>query len=135
MSTKKTKINEVQVIEGAQCNEEKQESDQDSAISQDTPAEDYHIENITAFFQVTEVHTHLPLYSRSWYNLINIKKARILKIETSRGKGFTLGASCITSILINHDAKVNLETGAFSTCVGNDYPQTILHEWKTISYQ
>ncbi|MBW0553212.1 hypothetical protein O181_092927 [Austropuccinia psidii MF-1] len=61
--TKKTKINEVQVIEEIQCTEEKEESDQDSAVSEDTPVEDYPIENITAFFEVTEVHTHLPQYS------------------------------------------------------------------------
>ncbi|MBW0567672.1 hypothetical protein O181_107387 [Austropuccinia psidii MF-1] len=61
--TKKAKINEVQVIEGIQCNEEKEESDQDSAVSEDTPVEDYPIEKITAFLEVTEVHTHFPQHS------------------------------------------------------------------------
>ncbi|MBW0483331.1 hypothetical protein O181_023046 [Austropuccinia psidii MF-1] len=65
--TKKAKINEVQ------CDEEKEESDQDSAVSEDQPMEDYPIENITAFFQVTEVHTHLPPYSEDCCNLINIQ--------------------------------------------------------------
>ncbi|MBW0559555.1 hypothetical protein O181_099270 [Austropuccinia psidii MF-1] len=58
--TKKEKINEGQLIEEAQCTEEKEESDLDSAVSEDTPEEDYPIENITAFFEITEVHTHLP---------------------------------------------------------------------------
>ncbi|MBW0548430.1 hypothetical protein O181_088145 [Austropuccinia psidii MF-1] len=58
--TKKTKINEVVVIEEVQCTEEKEESDPDSAVSEDTQVEDYPIENITAFFAVTEVHTHVP---------------------------------------------------------------------------
>ncbi|MBW0554029.1 hypothetical protein O181_093744 [Austropuccinia psidii MF-1] len=58
--TKKTKINEVQVIEEVQCTEEKEESVLDSEVSEDTPVEDYTIENITAFFEVTEVHTHFP---------------------------------------------------------------------------
>ncbi|MBW0542942.1 hypothetical protein O181_082657 [Austropuccinia psidii MF-1] len=62
--TKKTKINEVQVIEEAQCTEEKEESDLDSAVSEDIPVEDYPIEKITAFFEVTEVHTHFPQYTR-----------------------------------------------------------------------
>ncbi|MBW0568753.1 hypothetical protein O181_108468 [Austropuccinia psidii MF-1] len=39
--TKKTKINEVQVIEEVQCTEEKEESDLDSTVSEDTPVEDY----------------------------------------------------------------------------------------------
>ncbi|MBW0531652.1 hypothetical protein O181_071367 [Austropuccinia psidii MF-1] len=38
--TKKTKINEVQFIEEVQCTEEKEESDLDSAVSEDTPVED-----------------------------------------------------------------------------------------------
>ncbi|MBW0560153.1 hypothetical protein O181_099868 [Austropuccinia psidii MF-1] len=61
--TKKTNINEVQAIEEVQCTEEKEESYLDSALSQDTRVEEYSIENITAFFEVTEVHTHLPQYN------------------------------------------------------------------------
>ncbi|MBW0545687.1 hypothetical protein O181_085402 [Austropuccinia psidii MF-1] len=64
--TKKAKINEAQVIEGIQCIEEKEESDQDSGFSEDTPVEDYPIENITDFFEVTEVHTLLPQYSEDF---------------------------------------------------------------------
>ncbi|MBW0566820.1 hypothetical protein O181_106535 [Austropuccinia psidii MF-1] len=88
--TKKTKINEVQ------CTEEKEESDLDSAVSEDTPVEDYPIENITALFEVTEVHTHLPQYSEDCQNLINIWDARMCKTKPARGKGYTAGASCIT---------------------------------------
>ncbi|MBW0519413.1 hypothetical protein O181_059128 [Austropuccinia psidii MF-1] len=58
--TRNTKINEIQVIEEVQYTEQKEGSDQDSAVSEDTPVEDYPIENITAFFEVTEFHTHLP---------------------------------------------------------------------------
>ncbi|MBW0555570.1 hypothetical protein O181_095285 [Austropuccinia psidii MF-1] len=39
--TKKAKINEVKVIEEVQCTEEKEESDLDSTVSEDTPVEDY----------------------------------------------------------------------------------------------
>ncbi|MBW0541076.1 hypothetical protein O181_080791 [Austropuccinia psidii MF-1] len=111
---KKTKSNEVQVIEEVQCDEEKEESDQDSAVSEDTPVEDYFIEKITAFFEVTEVHTNLPQYSEYFYNLINIQDARMCNTKPVRGKGYTSGASCITSILMNDvEGKVNLDTGAF----------------------
>ncbi|MBW0538517.1 hypothetical protein O181_078232 [Austropuccinia psidii MF-1] len=44
--TKKTKINEVQVIEEAQCTEGKEESDLDSAVSEDTPVEDYPLKTL-----------------------------------------------------------------------------------------
>ncbi|MBW0510206.1 hypothetical protein O181_049921 [Austropuccinia psidii MF-1] len=125
--TKKTKINEVQVIKEAQCNEEKEESDLDSALSEDTPGAEYPIENITAFFEVTKVHTHLPQYSEYFHNLINIQDPIMCKTKPARGKGYTAGASCITSILMNDiEAKVNLDTGAFCTCVGKGYLQAIL---------
>ncbi|MBW0536555.1 hypothetical protein O181_076270 [Austropuccinia psidii MF-1] len=54
------------------------------------------------------------------------------KTKPARGKGYTAGASCITSILMNDiEAKVNLDTGAFSTCVGKDYLHAILPGWKS----
>ncbi|MBW0581232.1 hypothetical protein O181_120947 [Austropuccinia psidii MF-1] len=53
------------------------------------------------------------------------------KTKPARGKGYTAGASCITSILMNDiEDKVNLDTGAFCTCVSKDYLQVILPEWK-----
>ncbi|MBW0564052.1 hypothetical protein O181_103767 [Austropuccinia psidii MF-1] len=125
----KTKINEFQVIEEAQCTAEKEESDLDSAFSEDTPVEDYLIENITAFFEVTEVHTHFPQDSEDCNHLINIHDAIMCKTKPARGKGYTAGASCITSILINDiRARVNLDTGAVCTCVGKDHIQAILPE-------
>ncbi|MBW0526252.1 hypothetical protein O181_065967 [Austropuccinia psidii MF-1] len=108
--TKKTKINEVQVIEEVQCTEAKQEPDPDSAVSEDTPVEDYPIENITAFLEVTEVHSQLPQYSEDSHNLINIQDARMCK---------------------TNPARVNLDTGEFCTCVGKDYLQAILPGWKS----
>ncbi|MBW0590203.1 hypothetical protein O181_129918 [Austropuccinia psidii MF-1] len=129
--TKKTKINEAQFIKEVQCTEEEEELDLDSAVFEDTPVEDYPTEIITDFFEVTEVHTHLPQYSEDCNNLINIQDDRICKTKPARGKGYTAGASCITSALMNDiEAKVNLDTGAFCTCVGKYYLQTILPGWK-----
>ncbi|MBW0484936.1 hypothetical protein O181_024651 [Austropuccinia psidii MF-1] len=64
--TKNIKIDEAQVIQDLQGSEEKEESDQDAAISEETPSEEHSIENITDFFKVTEVHTHLPQYSEDF---------------------------------------------------------------------
>ncbi|MBW0464191.1 hypothetical protein O181_003906 [Austropuccinia psidii MF-1] len=53
------------------------------------------------------------------------------KTKPYRGKGYTAGESCITSFLINDvEAKVNLDTGESCTCIGKDYPEVILPEWK-----
>ncbi|MBW0559099.1 hypothetical protein O181_098814 [Austropuccinia psidii MF-1] len=125
--TKKTKINEAQVIEEVQCTEENEECDLYSEVCEDTPVEDYPIENIKSFFEVTKVHTYLPQYSEYYHNLINIQDARMYRTKPSRGRGYTSGAFCITSILINDiEARVNLDTGEFCTCVGKDYLQAIL---------
>ncbi|MBW0487704.1 hypothetical protein O181_027419 [Austropuccinia psidii MF-1] len=119
------------VIEEVQCTEEKEESDLDSAVPEETPVEDYFIENIKAFFEVTEVHTHLAQYSKDCHNLINIQDARMCKTKPARGKGYTAAASCITSVLRNDiEEKVNLDTGAFCNCVGKDYVQEIFLGWK-----
>ncbi|MBW0548243.1 hypothetical protein O181_087958 [Austropuccinia psidii MF-1] len=129
--TKKAKINEVQVIEATQFDEEKEEYYQDSSVSEDTLIENYPIMNITAFFEVTEVHTHLPQYSEDCCNLINIQDVRMSKTKPSRGKGYTSGEYYITLILMNDtEAKLNLDTGALITFVGNNYLQAILPEWK-----
>ncbi|MBW0534443.1 hypothetical protein O181_074158 [Austropuccinia psidii MF-1] len=48
--TKNTKINEAKVIEEVQCTEVKEESDLYSAVSEDTPVEDYPIEKIEVVF-------------------------------------------------------------------------------------
>ncbi|MBW0549749.1 hypothetical protein O181_089464 [Austropuccinia psidii MF-1] len=109
--TKKTEINEAQVIEDFKFTEEKEESDLGSAVSEDTPVEEYPIENITDFFEVTEVHTHLPQYIEDCHTLINIQDARMCKTKPARGK-------------------VNLDTGAFCSCVGKYYLQAILPGWK-----
>ncbi|MBW0512966.1 hypothetical protein O181_052681 [Austropuccinia psidii MF-1] len=98
---KKTKITEVQIMEEVQYTKENKEPYQYYAVSEGTPIEYYFIENITAFFEVTEVHTHLQQYSEDCYNLINIQDARMCKAKSARGKGYTSGASCITSVLIN----------------------------------
>ncbi|MBW0524802.1 hypothetical protein O181_064517 [Austropuccinia psidii MF-1] len=55
--TKKVTINEIRVAE------EKEESNHDSAISEDAQVEESPAENIRAFFEVREVHTHFTHYS------------------------------------------------------------------------
>ncbi|MBW0554632.1 hypothetical protein O181_094347 [Austropuccinia psidii MF-1] len=79
-------MNECQVIKEVLCAEEKEESDQDSSISDDTPAEEHFIENITAFFEITEFHTHLPQYSEDFYSLIIIHYSRMLSLNKATYK-------------------------------------------------
>ncbi|MBW0520035.1 hypothetical protein O181_059750 [Austropuccinia psidii MF-1] len=52
------------------------------------------------------------------------------KTKPAKGKVYTSGASCMTSILMyDIEAIVNLHTGEFCICVGKDYLQATLPEW------
>ncbi|MBW0584796.1 hypothetical protein O181_124511 [Austropuccinia psidii MF-1] len=51
---RKTKINEVEVIKDVKCTEEEEEFEKYSAVSKDTPVEDYSIESITDFFEFSQ---------------------------------------------------------------------------------
>ncbi|MBW0468382.1 hypothetical protein O181_008097 [Austropuccinia psidii MF-1] len=134
--TKNTKINEVEVIGDVQCAEEKEKSQQEYKISEDTPAEDYAIENSTAFIEVTEFHTHLPQYSEDFCNLISVLDARMCKNKPARGKGYMFGASLIKSVLLNDiEAKFNLDTGEFYICVGKTTFKAYFPNRRTIYYQ
>ncbi|MBW0503908.1 hypothetical protein O181_043623 [Austropuccinia psidii MF-1] len=53
------------------------------------------------------------------------------KAKPARGKGYTVGSSCITNILMNNkEAKIHLDSGAFCTCVGKDYLGMIYTNWQ-----
>ncbi|MBW0555676.1 hypothetical protein O181_095391 [Austropuccinia psidii MF-1] len=117
----KIKINEVQVIEEVQFTEGKEESDLDSAVSEDTLAEDYSIEKITFFFEFTEFHTDLQLYSEDCHNLMNIQDARMCKPKPARGKDY------LQAILPGWKSHVlPIEVVQFSSSSNNMYPLCIL---------
>ncbi|MBW0570218.1 hypothetical protein O181_109933 [Austropuccinia psidii MF-1] len=89
------------------------------------------IENINVSFEVTEVHTHVPQYSDECIDLIHVQDAKLQRAKPSRGKGYTAGASFITSIVINNrEAKLHIDSGVFCTCVGKDYLDRIYTNWK-----
>ncbi|MBW0552969.1 hypothetical protein O181_092684 [Austropuccinia psidii MF-1] len=89
------------------------------------------IQNINFSFEVTEVHNHLPQYSDECMDLIHVQDAKMQRPKPSRGKGYTAESSCITNIVIkNKEAKINLESGAFCTCVGKNYLGMIYTNWQ-----
>ncbi|MBW0502691.1 hypothetical protein O181_042406 [Austropuccinia psidii MF-1] len=63
--------------------------------------------------------------------LIHVQDAKIQKPKPVRGNVYTAGASCITNIVINNrEDKLNLDSGAFCTCVGKDCLDRIYTNWK-----
>ncbi|MBW0516334.1 hypothetical protein O181_056049 [Austropuccinia psidii MF-1] len=106
------------------------ESDSEHSEEEGIPDE-LSIENINFFFELTEVHTHLPQYSYECMDVMHVQEAKMQKSKPSRGQGYTDGASCITNIVINNrEAKLHLDSGAFCTCVGKDYLYSIYTNWK-----
>ncbi|MBW0498191.1 hypothetical protein O181_037906 [Austropuccinia psidii MF-1] len=105
-------------------------SDYEPSQEEEIPDE-LSIENINVSFEVTEVHTHLPQYSDKCMDLIHVQDAKMQRPKPAKGKGYIAGASCITNIVIkNREAKLHLDSGAFFTCIGKDYLDSIYINWK-----
>ncbi|MBW0520976.1 hypothetical protein O181_060691 [Austropuccinia psidii MF-1] len=130
---KRTRMNEVE-IEKDDTKETNDvpvhEIDSEPSEEEELPDE-RSIENINVFFEVTEVHTHLPQYSDECMNLTHVQDAKMQTTKPARGKGYTAGKFCITNIVIkNREAKIDLESGSFCTCVGNNYLDNIYTNWQ-----
>ncbi|MBW0475783.1 hypothetical protein O181_015498 [Austropuccinia psidii MF-1] len=55
-------------------------------------------------------------------DFIHEKDAKMKKPKPGGGKGYEAGSFFITNIVIgNKEAKINLESGSFCACVGNDH--------------
>ncbi|MBW0537761.1 hypothetical protein O181_077476 [Austropuccinia psidii MF-1] len=131
---KKTRKNEIEVDKAEDTkktdNVSLHDSDSESSEEEEVPDE-LSIENMSVSFEVTEVHTHLPQYSDESMDLIQVQDAKIQKAKTARGKGYTSGSSCITNIVMNNrEAKIHLGSGAFCTCFGKVYLDSIYTNWK-----
>ncbi|MBW0564100.1 hypothetical protein O181_103815 [Austropuccinia psidii MF-1] len=131
---KKRKINEIEIDKAEDTKETNNlslhASDSEPSEEEEIPDE-LSIENINVSLNVTEVHTHLPQYSDECIDLIHVQDAIMKKTKPARGKGYTVGASCITNIVINkREAKLHLDSGAFFPCVGKDYLDRTYTRWQ-----
>ncbi|MBW0519768.1 hypothetical protein O181_059483 [Austropuccinia psidii MF-1] len=130
---KKTRINEIEIdiVEDTKETNNVSLHDSDSEPSEEEMPDELSIEIITVCFEVTEVHTHLPQYSDEFMDLIHVQDAKMQRTKPSRGTGYTVGASCITNIVINNrESKLYLYSGAFCACFGKDYLDRIYTNWK-----
>ncbi|MBW0492820.1 hypothetical protein O181_032535 [Austropuccinia psidii MF-1] len=130
---KKTRINEIEIEKTEDTKEKSDVSvhESDSEPSKEELPPQLSIENIIVSFEVTEVHTHLTQYSDECMHLIHVQDVKMQKIKPSRGEAYTSGSSCITNIVIhNKEASINLDSGAFFTCVGKNYHDKGYTNWK-----
>ncbi|MBW0533079.1 hypothetical protein O181_072794 [Austropuccinia psidii MF-1] len=89
---KKTRINEIEIDKVEDTKETNDfslhDSDSDPSGEEEVPDE-LSIENINVYFEVTEVHTHLPQYSDECMYLIHVQDTKIQNNKPARGKGYT----------------------------------------------
>ncbi|MBW0591759.1 hypothetical protein O181_131474 [Austropuccinia psidii MF-1] len=53
------------------------------------------------------------------------------RTKPAKGMGYTAGKSSISIFMVdNQEGKVNLDTGAYCTCVGKSYLKTIVPDWQ-----
>ncbi|MBW0505028.1 hypothetical protein O181_044743 [Austropuccinia psidii MF-1] len=133
---KKAKINEIVETEDHNEKEEESDSEKDTEESETSESDEINIinaqiNNIDLIYEVLDVNSNLSQAETSDTNLTNIQDAKLYRTKTSKGMGYTAGKSSISIVMVgNQEAKVNLDTGAYCTCVGKSYLKTIVPDWE-----
>ncbi|MBW0559393.1 hypothetical protein O181_099108 [Austropuccinia psidii MF-1] len=133
---KKAKINEI--VETKNRNDKEEESDSEKETEESETSEsdeiniiDAEINNIDIIYEVLDVKSNLPRAGTSDTNLKNVQDAKLYKTKPARGMGYKAGKSSIGIFMVdNQEAKVNLDTGEYFTCVGKIYLQTVVPDWQ-----
>ncbi|MBW0569218.1 hypothetical protein O181_108933 [Austropuccinia psidii MF-1] len=116
--------------------EEESYSEQDSEESETSESDEANIinaqiNNLYLIYEVLDVNSNLPQVGTSDKSLTNIQDAKFYRTKPEKGMGYTDGNSSISFIMVgNQDAKVNLDTGAYCTCVGKSYLKTSVPDWE-----
>ncbi|MBW0591559.1 hypothetical protein O181_131274, partial [Austropuccinia psidii MF-1] len=133
---KKAKINEI--VETENHNDKEEESDSEKETEQSEASEsdqiniiNAQINNIDIIYEVLDVSSNLPQAGASDTNLTNLQDAKLYRTKPAKGMGYTAGKSSISIVMVNNqEEKVNLDTGAYCTCVGKGYLETIVPDWQ-----
>ncbi|MBW0551406.1 hypothetical protein O181_091121 [Austropuccinia psidii MF-1] len=133
---KKAKINEIVETESHNDKEEESDSEKETEESETSESDEINIinaqiNNIDIIYEVLDVNSNLPQVGTSDTNLTNVQDAKMYRTKPEKGMGYTAGKSSISIVMVdNQEAKVNLDTGAYCTCVGKSYLKTIVPDWK-----
>ncbi|MBW0543144.1 hypothetical protein O181_082859 [Austropuccinia psidii MF-1] len=133
---KKAKNNEI--VETEDHNDKEEESDSEKDIEESETSEsdetniiNAQINNIYSIYQVLDVNSNLPQVGTYEKSLTNIQDAKFNRIKPEKGMGYTADKSSISIVMVeNQEAKLNLDTGAYCTCVGKNYLKTIVSDWE-----
>ncbi|MBW0582473.1 hypothetical protein O181_122188 [Austropuccinia psidii MF-1] len=133
---KKAKINEIVETENHNDKEEASDSKKETEESETSESDGTniivaHMNNIDIAYEVLDVNSNMPQVGISDTNLTNVKDAKLYITKPAKGMGYTAGKSSISIVMVNNqEAKVNLDTGAYCTCVGKSYLKTIVPDWQ-----
>ncbi|MBW0588587.1 hypothetical protein O181_128302, partial [Austropuccinia psidii MF-1] len=133
---KKAKIDEIVETEDHYDKEEEYDSERDTQGSETSKSDgisiiNAQINNIDLIYEVLDVNSNLPQVGSSDTNLTNIQDAKLYRTQPAKGMGYKAGESSISIVMVgNQEEKVNLDTGAYCTCVGKCYLETIVPDWE-----
>ncbi|MBW0562253.1 hypothetical protein O181_101968 [Austropuccinia psidii MF-1] len=133
---KKAKINEIVEIEDHNDKEEESASEKDTKESETSESDETNIinaqiNNIYLIYEVLYFNSNLPQVETSDTNLTNIQDAKLYRTKPAKGMGDTAEKSSMSIVMVgNQEEKVNLDTGAYCTCVGKSYLKTIVPYWE-----
>ncbi|MBW0525587.1 hypothetical protein O181_065302 [Austropuccinia psidii MF-1] len=133
---KKAKNNEIVETETHNDKEEEYDSEKGTEESETSEIDEINIINaqikkFDIIYEVLDVNSDLPQVRTSDTNLKNMQDANLYGTKTAKGIRYTAGKSSISIVMLNNqEAKVNLGTGAYCTCVGKSYLKTIFADWQ-----
>ncbi|MBW0505958.1 hypothetical protein O181_045673 [Austropuccinia psidii MF-1] len=82
-------------------------------------------------YEVLDVNSSLPQVGTSDTILTNIQYSKLHRTKPAKGMGYTAGKSGISIVMVGtQEAKVNLDPGAYCTCVGKNYLKSIVPYWE-----
>ncbi|MBW0494282.1 hypothetical protein O181_033997 [Austropuccinia psidii MF-1] len=133
---KKAKINEIVEVEYHNEKEEESDSEKDTEESETSESDEINIinaqiHNIDLIYEVLYVNSNLPQVGTSDTSLTNIQYSRLYRTKPEKGMGFIAEKSIISIVMVkNQESKVNLDTGAYCTCVCKAYFKSIVPDWE-----
>ncbi|MBW0548211.1 hypothetical protein O181_087926 [Austropuccinia psidii MF-1] len=116
--------------------EEESDSEKDTEESESSESDEINIinaqiNNIYLIYEVLDFNSKLPQFGTSDTSLTKIQDTKLYRTKPEKGMGYTAGKSSISIVMVeNQEAKVNLDTGAYCTCVGKGYLDSIVPDWE-----
>ncbi|MBW0511655.1 hypothetical protein O181_051370 [Austropuccinia psidii MF-1] len=120
---KKAEINEIVETEDHNIKEEEANSEKDTEESETSESDEINIinaqiNNIDLIYEVLDINSNLPKVGKSDTSLTKMQDSKFYRTIPAKGMGYTAGKLSISIVMVeNQEAKINLDTGAYFSCV------------------